>query len=257
MDTASVLSVIPRTLRDDLLNEYRSIIQNYSEHRWSPSELSAGRLCEVVYCILSGYASGAYPARATKPDNMVAACRRLEDNKHVPRSFQILIPRTLPVLYEIRNQRGVGHVGGDVDSNHMDATFVVSGANWILAELVRVFHNLSIESAQQLVDAIAERRVPMIWHGQDVKRVLNPKIEARDQLLLLLATSPGRVNVRDLRAWVEYKNPTRFIALLRKLHKARLIEFSEVDLQVEILPPGSLEASKISQRYQADFLKAA
>jgi hypothetical protein len=139
----------------------------------------------------------------------------------------------------------------------MDATFVVSACNWIIAELVRVFHNLSIDEAQQLVDAIAERRVPLIWHGQDVKRVLNPKIEARDQLLLLLATSPGRVDVRDLRAWTEYKNVTRFIALLRKLHKGRLIEFSEADSQVEILPPGSLEASKISQRYQADFLKAA
>src|ERR1700730_5696223 len=211
METASALSAIPKTLRDELLNEYRSIIQNYSEHRWSPSELSAGRFCEVVYCILSGYGSGTYPARASKPDDMVSACRRLETNKHVPRSFQILIPRTLPSLYEIRNKRGVGHVGGDVDSNHMDATFVVAASNWILAELVRVFHNLSIEEAQELVDAIAERRVPLIWHGRDVKRVLDPKIETRDQLLLLIASSPGRIDVKDLRTWVEYKNATRFI----------------------------------------------
>lgn len=257
MDTTSALSAIPKTLRDELLSEYRSIIQNYSEHRWSPSELSAGRFCEVVYCILSGYGSRAYPARASKPVDMVSACRTLETNKHVPRSFQILIPRTLPSLYEIRNKRGVGHVGGDVDSNHMDATFVVAASNWILAELVRVFHSLSIEEAQDLVDAIAERRVPLIWQGKDVKRVLDPRIEARDQLLLLIASSPGRVDVKNLRTWVEYKNATRFIALLRKLHKARLIEFCEADSKVEILPPGSLEASKISQRYQSSFLKAA
>ncbi|HMA75515.1 MAG TPA: hypothetical protein VKP67_29105 [Xanthobacteraceae bacterium] len=256
MDAASALTAIPNGLRDELLNEYRSIIQNYSEHRWSPAELSAGRFCEVVYSILSGYGSGSYPPKASKPDDFVNACRRLESNKHVPRSFQILIPRTLPSLYEVRNNRGVGHVGSDVDSNHMDSTFVVSASNWILAELVRVFHNLSIEEAQQLVDAIAERRVPLIWHGRDVKRVLDPKIEAKGQLLLLLASSPGRIDAKDLRAWTEYKNVTRFMDLLKELHKARLIEFYEAESKVEILPPGSLLASKISDRYRPNFLKA-
>jgi len=256
MDAASALSAIPKSLRDELFNEYRSIIQNYSEHRWSPAELSAGRFCEVVYSILSGYGSGSYPTKASKPNDFVGACRRLESNKNAPRSFQILIPRTLPCLYEVRNNRGVGHVGGDVDSNHMDATFVVSSSNWILAELVRVFHGLSIEQAQQLVDAIAERRLPLIWQGRDVKRVLDPKIDTRDQLLLLIASSPGRIDVKDLRAWTEYKNVTRFVDLLKQLHKERLIEFNEANSKVEILPPGSLEASKISDRYRPNFLKA-
>jgi hypothetical protein len=256
MDADSALTVIPNGLRDELLNEYRSIIQNYSEHRWSPAELSAGRFCEVVYSILNGHSSGSYPPKASKPDDFVGACRRLESNKHGPRSFQILIPRTLPSLYEVRNHRGVGHVGGDVDSNHMDATWVVATSNWILAELVRVFHSLSIEEAQQLVDAIAERRVPLIWHGRDVKRVLDPKIGTKDQLLLLIASSPGRIDVKDLRVWTEYKNVTRFLDLLRQLHKARLIEFNEAESKVEILPPGSLLAAQITDCHRPNFLKA-
>ena len=253
MDTSDALAVIPQRLRQELIEEYRSIIQNYAEHRWSPTELGAGRFCEIVYSILSGYGSGTYPVRASKPDNFVDACRKLEANKNAPRSFQILIPRTLPALYEVRNNRGVGHVGGDVDSNHMDATFVVSASNWILAELVRVFHNLSIEEAQQLVDAIAERRVPLIWQGGDVKRVLNPKIEVRDQLLLLIASSPGKIDIKNLRTWTEYKNSSRFVDLLNGLHRARMIEFDELASSVEILPPGSLEASKISDRYRPNF----
>jgi len=132
----------------------------------------------------------------------------------------------------------------------MDATFVVAASNWILAELIRVFHKLSIENAQQLVDAIAERRVPLIWQGEDVKRVLNPKIEARDQLLLLVSSTPGKIDIKDLRAWTEYKNATRFIGLLRNLHKERMVEFNERTSMVEILPPGSLEASRISDRYR-------
>jgi hypothetical protein len=134
----------------------------------------------------------------------------------------------------------------------MDATFVVSACNWVLAELVRVFHGLSIEDAQSLVDAIAERRVPLIWQGKDVKRVLDPKIEVREQLLLLVASTPGRVGASDLRAWTEYKNPSRFFELLKQLHRERLIEFYEADGLVEILPPGSLAASRISEQHYQD-----
>jgi len=43
--------------------------------------------------------------------------------------------------YEIRNNRGVGHVGGDVDQNHMDAKIVVEMAKWTIAELIRLFHS--------------------------------------------------------------------------------------------------------------------
>jgi hypothetical protein len=87
--------------------------------------------------------------------------------------------------------------------------------------------------------------------------VLDPKIEARDQILLLLASSPGRIDAKDLRTWTEYKNVTRFWDLLKELHRARLIEFYEDESKVEILPPGSLLASKISSRHRPNFLEAS
>lgn len=128
------LRSLPDGLRKPLLEEFTNMVNNYMENRWSPSELSGGRFCEIVYTILAGHASGSYSARPSKPQNFVAACRQLENNTGVPRSFQILIPRILPALYEIRNNRGVGHVGGDVDPNFMDATAVVSMASWVVAE---------------------------------------------------------------------------------------------------------------------------
>lgn len=147
MNGQKALAAIPPELRHPLLAEYQSIVQNYAEHRWSPSELSGGKFCEIVFTILDGHASGSYPPRPSKPQNFAAACRKLEQNTHVPHSFQILIPRLLPALFDVRNNRGVGHVGGDVDPNHMDAIFILSSANWVMAELVRVHHNLSADDA--------------------------------------------------------------------------------------------------------------
>src|ERR1700689_1547155 len=104
------LSAIPTGLRNPLLEEYRTIVQNFLEQRWLPTELYGGRFAEAVYTILDGQAKQSYASAPAKPGNFVAACRALEQNKlaHVPHSFQILIPRPLPVLYDVRNNRNVG-----------------------------------------------------------------------------------------------------------------------------------------------------
>ncbi len=96
---SKALSAIPAGLRDPLLDEYRTIVQNFLEQRWLPSELSGGRLSEIVYTILDGHAKKSYAAVPSKPSNFPDACRKLESNTlpHVPHSFQILIPQRCPL----------------------------------------------------------------------------------------------------------------------------------------------------------------
>jgi len=240
MITASqALTAIPSGLRDPLIAEYQSIVQHFLERRWLPSELSGGRFSEIVYTILDGYAKGSYASAPSKPRNFVDACRKLEANGGVPRSFQVLIPRILPVLYEIRNNRNVGHVGGDVDPNHMDAVAVLSASNWVMAELVRVFHGLTIADAQRVTDALAEMRVPVIWSDGNVKRVLRHELKLKEQLLLLIATSVPDVAAADLIVWVEYGDTKYVMKTLRELHSKRFIEFTEKTGRIVVLPPGA------------------
>lgn len=239
LQRSQALSAIPVGLRDPLLNEYNGIVRNFMERKWSPSELSGGHLCEIVYTILHGHASGSYASAPQKPTDFVSACRSLEKNTHVPRSFQILIPRFLPALYEIRNNRGVGHAGGEVDPNHMDATAVLAMASWILSELIRVFHNVTVEEAQRLVDSISERRVPLVWKTADVRRVLRPDLELKDQILLLLASTPDGATRDELRLWLDYSDGKYFARMLRELHRIRFIEAPSDNSQVQLLPPGA------------------
>jgi hypothetical protein len=245
MTAQTALASIPDGLREPLLMEYGSIVQNFAERRWSPTELSGGKFCEIVYTILDGFAKSSYATAPSKPRAFDQACRALENNSHVPRSFQILIPRLLPALFEVRNNRGVGHAGGDVNPNHMDAVFVMSSCSWVMAELVRVFHGVSTAEAQRVVDGIVERRVPLLWVGEDMKRVLDPKMSLRDQVLVLASTSPDRVASTDILKWTDYRNPTYFKKLLRALHKKRLIELSADETTVLLLPPGDAVASKV------------
>jgi hypothetical protein len=248
---SAALSAIPSGLRDPLLKEYGTIVQNFLEQRWLPTELHGGRLSETVYTVLDGQAQKSYASAPAKPSNFPEACKNLEKNKfpHVPHSFQITIPRMLPALYDVRNNRNVGHVGGDVDSNHMDAVAVLSMSNWIMGELVRVYHNLKTAQAQQLVDALVEVRLPAVWTGADgVKRVLETSLKLHEQILLLAAVSLSDVTATQLIEWIEYGDDGYVMRTIRKLHRGRLIEFTEDTGKVSILPPGTRAVEELIRK---------
>lgn len=200
--------------------------------------MDGGKLAEVAYSVCRGYVDGSYPARAKKPRNMVGACRALENTTGVPRSIQIQLPRMLVALYEIRNNRGVGHAGGDIDPNHMDASCVLQLAKWIVAELIRALHQMPIDDAAELVEALVEREVPLVWKVGDARRVLDPDTGASDKTLLLLHGVPGPVAEAKLRAWVEYSNSTRYRRILEQLHAEKLMEYDREAKTAVISPRG-------------------
>jgi len=158
---ADAFSVLPITLRDDLLNAFNEIVKNYREHRWEPSELNGGKLCEAVFTIIEGYLEGGnYPRRAKKPSRFPQTCWALEQKYATvadSRSPRILMPRLMLSLYDIRNNRGGGHAGADVDPNRMDATFVLYASKWLMAELVRLLHTLTTEEATAIVEGLSRR----------------------------------------------------------------------------------------------------
>jgi hypothetical protein len=221
------LGGLPDGLRSELLAAFGEIVANFRARRWEPSELNGGKLCEVVYTVLNGYVSGSYPRRAKKPRNMVDACNGLASApSSFPRSVRIGIPRVLIALYEIRNNRNVGHVGGDVDPNQMDATMVLSMARWVIAELVRVFHEVSVEEATNVVEVLSTREVPLIWELGDIRRVQDTSLGTKQETLLLLYGSSSPTSVTSLLAWTEYGNPWRYRnEILGELHRNRIIEF--------------------------------
>lgn len=236
-------SVLPATLRDDLLSAFTEIVKNYRERRWEPSELNGGKLCEAVYAVCKGWLEGGnYPARAEKPNRFPMRCWEMESvYQQVPnsRSARILIPRMMIGLYDIRNNRGVGHAGAEVDPNQMDATSVLYTSKWLMAELVRLLHALSTEEATEIVDALMEREVAWVWTHGDKKRLLRTGLTWKQQTLVLLLTEAGSVTEADLFRWLEHPGiPALRRDVLKPLHKERLIEYDTDQRTVRLLPPG-------------------
>jgi hypothetical protein len=149
-------------------------------------------------------------------------------------------------LYDIRNNRGVGHSGAEVDPNRMDATFVLYASKWLVAELVRLLHTLTTEEATAIVDALVEREIPWVWHEEDKKRLLRLGMTWKQQTLVMLLSEATEVAEADLLQWLEHPNIANFRKdVLRPLHKLRQVEYDVDKRTVRLLPPGVAAAEAL------------
>ena len=95
---------------------------------------------------------------------------------------------------------------------------MISNLNWILAEFVRLYHNVSATEAQRIVDSLVTRTVPAIQDFDGFLKVLNPKLRVSEYILLLLYErgSTGAVYA-ELEEWLRppmRANLTRTLARL-------------------------------------------
>jgi hypothetical protein len=133
----------------------------------------------------------------------------------------------------------VGHLGGDVDPNAMDALCVLEMSKWILSDLVRIFHQVTTTEATALVNGLIQRNIPLIWQIGNKLRVLNPQMTMKDKTLAVLYHSMDPVPEKTLLDWVEHSNVSVFRQdILRKAHRDKLIEYDEKAATVVISPMG-------------------
>lgn len=219
---------LPVELVDSLLSEYEKLKDNFLLSKYEPSELNAGKFCEVALRILQ---------HETDPtQNYIALNNSISNFPGVAANFAQLprtikdtlrlhIPRVLTALYNIRNHRGVGHVSGDINPNISDSTFLNSGCDWVMAEFVRLFYDCDITEAENLVKRIIKRKISFVYAIGDRKRVLKVKGYENKVLLLLLEKYPESMVDTELFKWTEHTHSTIFKALLVKMHKNDLIDY--------------------------------
>lgn len=238
---SDALKAIPAGLRTPLIDQFSEMLSSYRKGDWEKVGLKAGKICEIIYSIVSGKLTGSFPASPSKPSNMVSACTALEQmSSSGSRALRIQIPRVLIATYELRNNRAIGHVGGDVDPNHMDAEFFLRSCKWMVSELVRCFAAASVDDSGALIEGLTERIIPLVWESDGKKRVLNPKLSHRDKALALAYSCDSGATAKDLCAWADYGNLSRYrSSVIAGLHKEALVDFDLKTDKVVLLPTGA------------------
>jgi hypothetical protein len=237
------LAAIPAGLRVPLIEQFVGITRDYRQGNWEGVGTKSGKLCEVVYSVLEGITNGAFPAAPKKPQNMVQACNAFEpQNKVHGRNICIQIPKVLIAVYEIRNNRAIGHIDANLNPNRMDAEFCLRSMKWTVAELVRHFSGANVASAHRAVEHLTLNYNPIVWEIDGKKRVLNTNLGFRDQILVLLYGNTQATAVNDLVRWTEYSNSHTFKKkLLPKLHHEKVLEYNALKELVTLSPLGEKE----------------
>jgi hypothetical protein len=236
------LANVPVEYRSRITKSYLDLKSRHAEGKHDAAGVSAGKLCESVVRLLQHALKKAVTPFGQQLTNVPGEC---ESFAQVPKttgneSLRVVIPRAVSYLYTLRNKRGIGHVGGDVDANAIDGVTIARVADWILCELIRIFHSMSLEDADALIASLSSRDIPNIWEVGGKKRVLRDDLDFKQKTLLLLYTSvDSAVLAEDLFSWSKYSNlPVYKKKVLQQLDTGNFVEYDRENDTVIISPLG-------------------
>jgi hypothetical protein len=248
ISTDIAISGIPDAFRKRLIQQYKEIKSLFKQGRFEFSGLKVGKFCETLLRFLQDKLTGTYTPFGNKLSNFIEECDKLSRTPKTAghESLRILMPHALKFLYSVRSKRSIGHIGGDIDSNEMDGMVCAKLTDWIMGELIRIYHGLSIEDAIAIVHSLSTKEIPVVWEVAGKKRILNPALEYKEKVLVLLYSTPDFVvPVEDLFEWVEYSKANLFKTnILKPLHDKKFIEYDRDSGMVILSPKGVSEVEQ-------------
>lgn len=219
-----VASSIPQELVDDVLESFAEAKRRYYRDDLRPNAVEGGRFSEAVFRVLQWATTGQYtPIGKTLPsvDKLLNTLANAQGND----SVRLHIPRTLRLIYDVRNKRDAAHLADGIDPNMQDATLVVRNMEWVLAELVRLYHNVTANEAQRIIVDLVSKDVPVIQEFNGFPKLLKD-LKASDHVLVLLYRSGSEgLTFQELTAWVRpamRANLRRTVGSLEKKHLAHV-----------------------------------
>lgn len=217
---ASLAAAYDAAVVDELLAAYEEAKKNYHLGGLRLSAVEGGRFTEAAFRMLQQETTGTFtPLGKTLPrtDKLIEDLAALASATY-PESVRIHIPRALRVVYDIRNKRDAAHLADHIDPNLQDATLVVSTLDWILAEFIRLHHNVTANQAQKLVEDLVTRQAPVIQDFDGFLKILTPNLGASDQCLVLLYhRGAAGADYDELDAWVSAKSRANLRRTLARL----------------------------------------
>jgi hypothetical protein len=249
IEAGFVAAGMPSALAHEVLAAFTQAKQRFYLNDFMPNAVEGGRFSEAVLRVLQWATTGTFTPLADprfKADTVITTLSGLPAGSH-PESVRLHIPRAVRVIYDIRNKRNTAHLSDGIDPNFQDASIVASILGWVLAELVRLYHSLSADDAQAMIDALVAREVPLIQVFDGMPRLLKT-IGASDHVLVLVYWSgENGVNRKVLTEWLPKPMRTNIVRTLKQLHDKHLIHFTDPTVRITIAGQRDVESRELIQ----------
>ena len=242
---ASLNSSFPKPLVDQVLETYSEMKRNFYLGHLRPNEVEGGRFAEAVFRLLEHRTSGKYTPLSQHLDSekLIRTLANLPSTSQ-PESVRLHIPRTLRVIYDIRNKRDAAHLADGIDPNLQDATVVTSCADWVMAEFVRLHHSCTATEAQDAIEELVTRKAPVVQEVGDSLKTLRPDLTLSQRLLVLLYhRSREGATASELSSWIKPSQRKNLRAALWRLVHTLDLAF-EKDDHYQLTRTGEIEVER-------------
>jgi hypothetical protein len=232
---------LPPPLARALVEQYVALKRRALRGDHEGVQEKGGKVAEHVLRAAQHLGGAAMVPLTSEISNMRKSC---DDLEQLPRTqahdaVRVVIPRVASALYTLRSKRRGGHTASEVDPSRTDALLTEGMADWLMAELFRLGHQLPLDQAEEAIASLVRRRIPAVFRSAGYARVLKPDVPPRDELLLLLYGEATGATVPELTDW-SGRTPDATRKDVSALVKARLVRAQKEGRtrRVFILPSG-------------------
>jgi hypothetical protein len=177
---------LPAELCNDLVTEFVELRQDVATKTLGRSP--SGKFIETIVQILQFLETGKYekqPSIEQYLKNVESKPSALDDG------LRICGARLARAMYALRSKRNILHKG-NVDPNDYDLHFLLHGAQWLIAELLRNVSGMTMQESGQLVNLV-HAPVGELVEDTGFRRLVTIKVTAPVELLILLHSHYGKV----------------------------------------------------------------
>lgn len=213
-------------LAKELIEEYSKLKEAEIQRKHDYVCQIAGKYFETTAKILLKLKKGIDPS--AKGINFEKACNELLQEQKITIEDEILtllFPLVLKGGYVIRNKKRVSHARG-INPDFMDSRYLCILADWIMAELLRLYHSKDDKSIQSIINKIIARKIPLLQEINGDKVLLDKKVSAALASLLLIYSNEGSMPHDQVKRilYSYYKEPNIVISIRNNINDRKIHE---------------------------------
>jgi len=226
IETGFLAAGLPSDLVTEVIAAYEEAKTRFHRRDYRPSSVEGARFSEAVIRVIEWATTGTYtPVGGNLPKSVPNMIKQFESVAAVDDGLRIHIPRTLQAVYDIRNKRNVAHLG-NIEIGLQDSGLVVHILDWVMTELVRLYHNVPAAEAQKIIEDIVKKEVAAIQVINGFPRLLKDVPGTDHILLLLYREGSGGADKSVLAGWLPEVHRRNLARNLKRLDQRHLVHQS-------------------------------
>lgn len=228
-----------KDLAKELIECYQTIKEAYFIRKYDYVGSLAGQFFETTLKVIQNVKFGIKPNDKgidfERTFNKIFNCTKntLEDE-----TLCQIIPLIAKGGYTLRSKKRITHSRG-ISPNHIDGFYFTLTADWIMSELIRLYHTMNDSEVEKIIQKITKRDIPIIQEIGGDTVILDKNISASNSILLLTHSKGGCLSQDELKTVLKkYYSPSNITKYIRHninerrihLDKQNQIHLTEVGL---------------------------